>query len=143
MNRAVVQLFQSKGLSTLINDNLLDNILSFGHCVVGVLSMFIAYIYSYFIGFPPQNIESVLLTSSGFFIGYFMCMLTLNVVSSATSTVYVCFVENPSLLQVLYLSFLLKILFYMFFLNVLLSRLIILNIMSIYYQDGESFILTV
>jgi hypothetical protein len=84
----------------LINDNLLDNILSLGHVVVGLLSMFFAYLYCLIVNLGPHSIETYLLTCGGFFTGYLMCLLTLNLVSSATSTVYVCFVENSMSLQV-------------------------------------------
>ena len=98
--RSVVHLFSSKGFTTLINDNLLDNILTMGHIVVGILSMFIAYCYCLLVGLGPHSIETFILTCGGLVTGYLMCMLTLNVVSSATSTVYVCFAENSLSLQV-------------------------------------------
>lgn len=72
--------------------------------------MVTAYIYCYLVGFDTQNIESIILIFSGFVIGYFMCMLTLNVVSSATSTIYVCFAENSSIFQVISFIFI-KLLF--------------------------------
>lgn len=98
--RSVVHLFSSKGFTTLINDNLLDNILTMGHLVVGVVSMFLAYFYCLLVNLGPHTIETFMLTCGGFVTGYLMCMLTLNIVSSATSTVYVCFAENSLSLQV-------------------------------------------
>lgn len=89
-----------KGFTTLINDNLLDNVLSLGHVVVGVLCMLVGYGYAVVVGLGQNSSYAFLLAMSGFFIGYSMCMLTLNVISSATATVYVCFVENPGSLQV-------------------------------------------
>jgi hypothetical protein len=96
----VVNLFLTKGFTTLINDNLLDNVLSLGHLVVGVLCMLVGYGYAVVVGLGHNSSYAALLAMSGFFIGYSMCMLTLNVISSATATVYVCFAENPSSLQV-------------------------------------------
>lgn len=105
-NRSVVHLFKSKGFTTLINDNLLDNVLTMGHIVVGLITMFLAYFYCLVVGLGPHSIDTFLLTCGGFLTGYLMCMLTLNIVSSATSTVYVCFVENSSSLQVQFFTFL-------------------------------------
>ncbi|CAE7668852.1 pns1, partial [Symbiodinium microadriaticum] len=96
---AVVNLFLTKGFATLINDNLLDNVLTMGHLVVGVLCLLVGYGYAVVVGLGQDSSYTILLAMSGFFIGYSMCMLTLNVISSATATVYVCFAENPSTLQ--------------------------------------------
>jgi hypothetical protein len=62
--------------------------------------MFFAYFYCVVSGLGPHSVETFILTGGGLATGYLMCMLTLNVVSSATATVYVCFVENPLALQV-------------------------------------------
>mmetsp|Transcript_21590 Transcript_21590/g.31408 ORF Transcript_21590/g.31408 Transcript_21590/m.31408 type:complete len:619 (+) Transcript_21590:166-2022(+) len=96
---AVVSLFCKKGFTTLVNDNLLDNVLSLGHMVVGVLCMLIAYGYAAAVGFRGSSPNTFVLVATGFVAGFFMCMLTLNVISSATATVYVCFAENPASLQ--------------------------------------------
>lgn len=97
---SVMNLFLTKGFATLINDNLLDNVLTLGHIVVGVLCMLVGYGYAVLAGFGQNSPYALLLAMSGFFVGYSMCMLTLNVISSATATVYVCFVEDPASLQV-------------------------------------------
>lgn len=85
----------------MVNDNLLDNVLTMGHLVVGVICMLVGYGYAILSGFGKSSSYAFILAMSGFFIGYAMCMLTLNVISSATATVYVCFTENPASLQVL------------------------------------------
>jgi hypothetical protein len=90
--RSVVHLFSSKGFTTLINDNLLGNILTLGHVVVGLLSMFFAYLNCLIVNLGPHSNETYL-TCGGLFT-YLMCLATLNFISSATSTVYVCFVDN-------------------------------------------------
>lgn len=74
--------------------------------------MSVGYLYCYLVGFSSDSVETNLLSLSGFVMGYFMCMVTLNVVSSATSTVYVCFAENPSSLQVFFVFFVFTFSFY-------------------------------
>lgn len=94
--KAVFDLFRSKGWTTIINDDLIDTALSFGCMGCGVLTGFIGWSYSVSIGVSSDY--QLVLFICGLIAGFAMSQVTLNVISSAVATVFVCFAENPAAL---------------------------------------------
>lgn len=95
--KAVFNLFKSKGWTTIINDDLIDTALSFGCLGCGILTGFIGWSYS--VGIGVSSDYQLVLFICGLIAGYAMSQVTLNVISSAVATVFVCFAENPAALQ--------------------------------------------
>jgi hypothetical protein len=58
-----------------------------------VVCVLVAYAYSVAVGLTAVN--TTVLTLTGFFGGFLLFVVTMKVVSSAVSTVYVCFAERP------------------------------------------------
>jgi hypothetical protein len=61
--------------------------------VGGIICVLVAYAYSSAVGLTSVN--TTLLTLLGFFVGFLMFLVTMKTISSAVSTVYVCFAERP------------------------------------------------
>ena len=87
-------LFKSRGLDMVINDNLIGNVLGLGiffGAVIGALT-----------GYGLSDKESALLYAyivAGFFIGFFFIWIITEVVSSGVATVFVCLAQDPAALQ--------------------------------------------
>ena len=91
-------LFRTRGWSTLLNDDIIDVVMNIGHVIIGTTSMSTGYIYGRLTGLG--HAYTVLLTVFGFVAGYLLSIVALSTISSAVSTVYVCYVDNPHALQV-------------------------------------------
>lgn len=97
--RNVITLFQNKGWTTIISDNLADNVLFMISMVIG----FITGLVGYLIASLDQNIfadygfESAGSTGFmfGLLVGFVFSSILMSVVVSAVSTVIVCFAESP------------------------------------------------
>jgi len=92
--RSVWTLFKERGLTVIVNDDLLDNVFLLGCILVGVISCGIAYGYGKGAGMDGPNTGAMAFI--GFFIGFVLCLLTMTTVSSAVATVFVCFAEDPA-----------------------------------------------
>ena len=95
--RSVFALFKKMGWTTIINDDLIENALSFGCIGVGLVCGLASYLYA--VAASLDSGLQVTMSVVGIFIGFFMSSVTLNVVSSGVATVFVCFAENPGALQ--------------------------------------------
>jgi hypothetical protein len=97
-SRSAVELFRSRGWSTLLNDDLIDLILNLGNVIIAVLTMCVGYSYARLMGL--DRVYTTLLSALGLFGGYLLSMVVMSTISSAVATVYVCFAEHPEELQV-------------------------------------------
>jgi len=97
--RNVVQLFQNKGWSVIIADDLADNVLFMMSVAIGIATGLVGVIFG---ALDPDMFEELGLhaVAGGFIIGFltgllFSCVL-LSVVGSAVNTVIVCYAEAPA-----------------------------------------------
>lgn len=101
--KGVMALFEAKGFSTVITDDLVGNALSLASVVVGLLAGLVGMIPAaanpdMFAGIPEGAVTIV-----GFFIGFLVGMVVssimMSVVASSVNTVIVCFAEGPAEFQ--------------------------------------------
>lgn len=95
----VIQLFQNKGWSAIVADNLVDNVLFMVSVGIGLITGLIGLV----IAQTDENIFANLNVQNpggtgfiaGLLVGVVMSSILLNVISSAVNTVIVCFAESP------------------------------------------------
>jgi hypothetical protein len=98
----VVELFQCRGWSMIINDDLIRNVLSLGSLVVGALSAGAAVAWASAESFSSSEMQTASLPVAGvlgFIVGASMCSVIMTVIDSAVCTIYVCFAEDPGALR--------------------------------------------
>ena len=93
-----VQLFKSRGFTTLLNDDIIDLLIQISTIMIGLLTMILAYVYCKSV--ILSKTYSYLLALFAFFCGYVMSTVLLSTMSSAVTTVYVSFAKNPQDLEV-------------------------------------------
>jgi hypothetical protein len=98
--REVINLFQQRGWTVLITDDLVDNVLFMLSLVIGLITG----VLGLFIGAGPlanANVEDAGMVGFGvgFLIGFLFGSIGLGVVSSAVNTVIVCYCEAPAEFQ--------------------------------------------
>ena len=91
--RNVFDLFKRLGWTTIINDDLIDTALTFGCIGAGLITGFIGWIYG--VALDVESEHLMFLFIAGLIAGFSMSQVTLNVISSAVATIFVCFAENP------------------------------------------------
>jgi len=99
--RNVIQLFQQKGWTVIITDDLADRVLLMMSFAVGVLTGFVGLIAALA---DPNLLQGIGIeegaTAVAFFIsfgvGLMFCSILMSVVGSAINTVIVCFAESPA-----------------------------------------------
>jgi len=99
--RNVFTLFQQKGWTVIVADNLVDNVLLMVSLVVGLVVGFVGYIIAKidesmledFAGDVGVGLVGFIL---GFLVGAVFCSVLLGLVGSAVNTVIVCFAEAPT-----------------------------------------------
>jgi len=96
--RAAVAMFEERGMNSLVNDNLVDSVLSLGYLTVGLTGLLTSFAYSAWVRL--NHADAALVATAGFFAGYMMCNVVMKLVSSAVATVFVCYGECPDTLQV-------------------------------------------
>jgi len=97
--RNVITLFQNKGWTSIITDDLTDNVLFMVSVGIGLLTGLVGLVIANLdqnlfanMGFDdPGSVGFVL----GFLVGFIMASIMMGVVSSAVNTVIVCFAESP------------------------------------------------
>jgi hypothetical protein len=101
--RNVVQLFQNKGWTAVISDDLCDNVLFMVSIAIGLASGLIGLIIGFtdsgmFVanGYDHAGGPAFLI---GFLVGYLFASVLLSIVSSAVNTVIVCYAEAPAEFQ--------------------------------------------
>lgn len=95
----VIGLFQNKGWSVIITDDLTDNVLFMVNVGIGLITGLVGLLISQMDQniFADLNIENPGGAGfiAGLIVGFVMSSILLNVVSSAVNTVIVCFAESP------------------------------------------------
>jgi hypothetical protein len=99
-SRAVVHMLQERGVTAIVNDEIVDIVLSLGHLVIAIVACGVATIYGY--SHRLVKADRIILSSTGFLAGYLVCAVTLKVISSAVATTYVLFAEEPQEFEVVY-----------------------------------------
>uniref|UniRef100_A0A7S4NC07 Choline transporter-like protein n=2 Tax=Odontella aurita TaxID=265563 RepID=A0A7S4NC07_9STRA len=99
----VITLFQNKGWSAIITDNLIDNVLLMMSVAIGLLTGLIGLLLAVldnnlFAGIGIDDGGSVGFFV-GFLVGYVLASILMSVVGSAVNTVIVCFAEAPAEFQ--------------------------------------------
>ena len=84
-------LFKNKGLTALINDQLVANVFMFASFGAAMLVGFVGYGFAKTFGLDGGY--SSLLAGLGFVVGLLVCSIVLSIVDSAVATVFVCWAE--------------------------------------------------
>ena len=92
-----VTLFKQKGLSALINDQLVSNVFMFASFGSAVLTALVGYGYA--LAFGLDGGYKPLLAGVGFIMGLMVCSIVLSIMDSAVATVFVCWAEAKEALQ--------------------------------------------
>ncbi|EWM20427.1 Choline transporter [Nannochloropsis gaditana] len=99
----VYNLFVRRGLTALLNDNLVGRVLFLGALMVGLvtcgLGVLLAFILQHSYLKDVENAPS-LLGGAGFVVGFFVTDVMMNVVSAAVAAVLVCFLEDSQALAI-------------------------------------------
>lgn len=96
--RAVFALFQERGWNAIINDDITEIFFMITHLLTGTLVSVFLFIYCY--ERKISSINTTILLTLSYSSGHFFSSITTKMISSAVATIYVCFAENESLLQV-------------------------------------------
>jgi hypothetical protein len=99
--KSVFELFKERGWNLIINDNLVDNVLSLFIVSVGAVTAALAVIFTQIEAGVFEDLEQKELVMGfiGFFIGISMCQIVMGTVQSAVATIFVCFAEDPHAMQ--------------------------------------------
>lgn len=100
--RKVLQLFQERGWTTVINDNLVGRVLALNCVAVGALTGLVGMLLNQWTGWAAAALGEdahVWVFFLSFMIGFSLSMITMGVVQSAVDTVIVCFAEAPNEFQ--------------------------------------------
>ena len=106
--KAVFALFKQKGWTAIINDNLIQNTLSFAALIVACLMAGVGALLPVLTGSWLDSLQSGGLTAGGvsgvlaflgFIIGFMLTSVMMAVVDSAVCTTFVCFAECPAALE--------------------------------------------
>jgi len=89
------ELIKSHGIQAIINDNLISNVLLLGAFLGGAITALTGGI----IGYAWASEYWVGLAVTGFIIGFVMSMLTMEVVESGVTCIFVCFAMDPAALK--------------------------------------------
>jgi hypothetical protein len=88
-------LIKSHGIEAIINDNLISGVLTMGALVGGVMCALIGGLA----GLSTVPSYWVVCAVFGFFIGFVMVLLVMEVVQSGVACIFVCFAMDPAALQ--------------------------------------------
>lgn len=98
------QLFSSKGIDALINDNLSHTVLAAGAIVGGVLTSIIGGILGYVMfinyGKSPAIIFALVYAVIGWYIGFYFTRNFMHAVHSSIESIFVMWAEDPMALQI-------------------------------------------
>lgn len=96
-SKSVISLLRDRGVSLIVNDNILDAVFFLGHATVGILCSILALVYAYSTSLTHTN--TTLLVCLGFLLGIGMCSICTSVVSAAADSVFICFAETPNVFE--------------------------------------------
>ena len=100
--RKALELFQERGWTTIINDNLVGRCLILICMVIGAVTGLVAMLLAKITGWSSAVLGEdaySLVFSLGFIIGLSLSVVTMSVVQSAVNTVIVSFAEAPNEFQ--------------------------------------------
>ena len=98
--KAVMALFKNRGWTALINDNLIQRVLTFAALSVGALMAGVGALIPVVTGsFDDIDNASTILAIIGFFVGFLLTLILVGVIDSAVATVFVCMAEAPNVLE--------------------------------------------
>jgi len=92
--RDTFDMFQETGLQVIVNDNIIGTVLAMG-CWVGG---FLTGVAGGVLGWVYLPEDWIFLAVVGLVVGFTMVAMTLQVVESGVSTIFVCFAEDPAAL---------------------------------------------
>lgn len=101
----VMHLFKRRGLTAVLDDSLISRVLVLGSVVVGLLTCGLGLVVAALPLWPSslsseeQEEIKVVLAVGGLMVGFVVCDVMMGQISSAVSTIYVCFVEDAAALQ--------------------------------------------
>ena len=116
----VMNLFDEKGLTLIINDDIVEGIFFLSSNVVGILTLFTASFYSNRLNFNRYlnfkfyhnqlisfyhhqlisfSTDTILLYSFAYVSGLFLSKILLTVLSASVSAIFVCYIESPEIFQ--------------------------------------------
>lgn len=95
--RDAFALFKSKGLTVLINDQLVSNVFTFLSFGAAVLIALVGYGFA--MAFGLDGGYKAVLAGVGFMVGLLVCAIVLSIVDSAVATVFVCWADAKDVLQ--------------------------------------------
>ena len=91
-------MFRERGVTAIINDEIVEIILTLGNLIVAIFCSAVAYMYGY--GVHLNFVDRTVLVGTAFLGGYMICAVTMKVISAAVAPVYVLYAEAPEELQV-------------------------------------------
>lgn len=101
--RNAIQLFQAKGWTVVITDDLGENVMFMVSACIGILTGLVGLVLSFM---DPNMLASLGFESSagpafliGLLVGFVFSSIVLSVVGSAVNTAIVCYVEDPAAFQ--------------------------------------------
>ncbi|RIB23701.1 plasma-membrane choline transporter-domain-containing protein [Gigaspora rosea] len=97
-------LIKDRGVEAIINDDLIGNVLTMGSLLIGVLCGLLGFLYINFLLKPLLNDQSntnliVIFVIICFAIGFMMCVVITDSISSGVSTTFVALAEDPDALR--------------------------------------------
>ncbi|KDO30254.1 hypothetical protein SPRG_19805 [Saprolegnia parasitica CBS 223.65] len=98
--KAVIGLFRDRGFDTIINDDLIGNVLLFASLGVGFLCAGLGLVYTYIdTANTTFNNSQIIIPVMGLIFGIGISIIPFSVIDSAVATIFVCFAEDPAALQ--------------------------------------------
>jgi len=99
---SVWELFKRRGWTAIINDNLVDSVLSLGIVVCGLVTggAGLLVVKTSMVELSIDSITAgAIVGLAGLIFGMAMCSVVMSVIDSAVSTMFVCLAEDPGALQ--------------------------------------------
>jgi len=99
--KATWNLFMTRGLTAIINDDLTGIALVCGSMIGAVVSAIAGYVigYAFYGNDDDEDVSTLLpvaLAVGGFFVGLILCRCVLQVIASAVIALFVCYAEDPA-----------------------------------------------
>jgi len=94
--KSVWRLLHTHGYEAIVNDNLIDNVLTLGTLLGALLTATCGGVAAVIVDISDYWIHMAIL---GFFVGVIMMSLVMSIVESGVATIFVCFAEEPATMQ--------------------------------------------
>lgn len=95
--KAAMDLFRSRGLTAVVNDQLVSTVFTLGCLTCSVMCALFGYLFGVGLGINRDYL--VLLVGLGFLLGLVVSSIVMNVIDSAVATVFVCWAEAGDALE--------------------------------------------